>query len=303
MSAVSRFDCFPSDFLNGIVGRTADEIALYTVVLMLQYDRGGPVPVAGHERELVVRAGLTRGRFDKALASLVALDKLKVENGHTWNTRAERELARIAEKIAKNRENSEKGGNSTKEKFDRLRKENNDGDRPSGQPNGQPKIGPNPPSPVPRPPATAADAAAATPPPPALDDLRKACVEAAGRDFTKGFGLIVELATVHPVETRILPIIRECVADMATRGEKAHSWAYFAEAISDPLRDAPAPAAPLVEFVWCEKGSPEFERGNAARVARGEPPWKGVPSRNQGSQIGASFPAADVRAPVDAATG
>lgn len=143
--------------------------------------------------------------------------------------------------------------------------------------------------------ATAANAAAATPPPPALDDLRKACVEAAGRDFSKGFGLIVELATVHPVETRILPIIRECVADMVTRGEKAHSWAYFAEAISDPLRDAPAQAAPLVEFVWCEKGTPEFERGNAARVARGEPPWRGVPSRNQGDRIGASFPAADVR--------
>ena len=142
--------------------------------------------------------------------------------------------------------------------------------------------------------ATAANAAAATLPPPALDDLRKVCVEAAGRDFTKGFGLIVELATVHPVETRILPIIRECVADMATRGEKAHSWAYFAEAISDPLRVAPAQSAPLVEFVWCEKGSPEFERGNAARVARGEDPWRGLPSRHHG-RIGASFPAADVR--------
>ena len=294
MSAVSRFDCFPSDFLNGIVGRTADEIALYTVVLMLQYDRGGPVPVAGHERELVVRAGLTRGRFDKALASLVALDKLKVENGHTWNPRAERELARIAEKIAKNRENSEKGGNSTKEKFDRLRKENNDGDRPNGQPNGQPKIGPNPPSPVPRPPATAAKAAAAGPPPLGLDDLRRLCVEAAGRDFPKGFGLIVELYTQHSLEDRILPIIRDATADAEKAGETIRTWAYFAQPISDPLRASPGAPAPLVAHVWCEAGSPEFERGNAARIARGEEPWRGLPSRHH-DRKGASFPAADVR--------
>lgn len=294
MSAVSRFDCFPSDFLNGIVGRTADEIALYTVVLMLQYDHGGAVPLAGHEREFVVRAGLTRKRFEKALASLVALGKLHVESGVVWNSRASREIEKISEKLAKNRENSELGGISTKRKFEAIRNENKGGVGPSGWPNGWPKQGPNPPSPVPLPSATAANAAAATPPP-ALDDLRKACIEAAGRDFSKGFGLIVELATVHPVETRILPIIRECVADMTTRGEKAHSWAYFAEAIMDEHRAAPPAPAPLVEHVWCEKGSPEFERGNAARVARGEIPWSGFPSRHHGGSVGASFPASDVR--------
>lgn len=42
MSGVPRFDCYPSDFLNGIIGLNADEIAIYTVVMMLQYDRGGP---------------------------------------------------------------------------------------------------------------------------------------------------------------------------------------------------------------------------------------------------------------------
>lgn len=142
-------------------------------------------------------------------------------------------------------------------------------------------------------PATAASAAAA-PPPLGLDELRRLCVEAAGQDFSKGFGLIVELSAAHPVEDRILPIIREAVADAAKAGDPIRSWAYFAQAISDPLRTSPGAPAPLVEFVWCEAGSPEFERGNAARIARGEEPWRGLPSRHH-DRKGASFPAADVR--------
>lgn len=148
----------------------------------------------------------------------------------------------------------------------------------------------------PSPSAPAAKAAAAGPPPLDLNELRRACVEAAGQDFTKGFGMIAELAEAgHSVEDRIVPIIREAAADLATRGEKARSWAYFAEAIMDEHRAAPAAPAPLVEHVWCEKGTPEFERGNAARVARGEAPWSGFPSRHHNGAVGASFPASDVR--------
>ena len=147
-----------------------------------------------------------------------------------------------------------------------------------------------------QPQATAAKAAAAAPPPLDLNELRRSCVEAAGQDFTKGFGMIAELAEAgHSVEDRILPIIREAAADLAARGEKARSWAYFAEAIMDEHRAAPAAPAPLVEHVWCEKGSTEFERGNAARVARGEVPWSGFPSRHHNGAVGASFPASDVR--------
>jgi hypothetical protein len=34
MTGVFRFDCYPLDFLIGIVGLTGDEIAAYTVVMM-----------------------------------------------------------------------------------------------------------------------------------------------------------------------------------------------------------------------------------------------------------------------------
>lgn len=153
MAGSSRFDCYPSDFLNGVIGMRAEEIAAYTVVLMLQYDRGEPVLYEGRERELAIRCGLTQGRLAKAIENLVSLDKLELVSGKLQNRRALREIEKIRERIEKNRENSAKGGESTRAKFEGKDKENNDAIGPTGQPTGQPKIGPIPSSPVPRPPS------------------------------------------------------------------------------------------------------------------------------------------------------
>ena len=104
MNGVSRFDCYPSDFLNGIIGLTADDIAVYTVIIMLQYDRGGPVRYIGYEREIFVRAGLTRKRLTISVDSLIERGKLsKTEDGKAlFNERTEKELTKIAERISKN---------------------------------------------------------------------------------------------------------------------------------------------------------------------------------------------------------
>jgi hypothetical protein len=128
---------------------TADQIAVYTVVLLLQYDRGEAVLYKGRERELAIRSGMSRGRLEKAVADLVELGKLQAEAGSIWNTRAKQELAKISERISKNAENSAKGGNVTREKFEALRNEINGHDRPTGQPIGQPSLGPNSPPPPP----------------------------------------------------------------------------------------------------------------------------------------------------------
>jgi uncharacterized protein YdaU (DUF1376 family) len=149
MSGVARFDCYPSDLLNGLIGMTADQIAVYTVVLLLQYDRGEPVLLEGRERELAIRAGLTRGRLDKAVADLLRLGKLQSNCGRIWNKRASEELAKIRERIAKNRENSERGGNATRQKFEEKTKENNEDIGPTGQPSGQPSGRPYSPPPLP----------------------------------------------------------------------------------------------------------------------------------------------------------
>ena len=148
MAGVSRFDCFPSDFLNGTVGMTADQIAVYTVVLMLQYDRGEHVIYIGREREVAMRSGMTKKRLERAVGELIELGKLHTDGGTIFNRRADKEIEKIRDKIEKNRENSEKGGNATRDKYYRRPLENNASTGPTGHPSGQPS-----PSPIPRPPS------------------------------------------------------------------------------------------------------------------------------------------------------
>jgi hypothetical protein len=134
MGGVSRFDCYPSDFLNGIIGLTADQIATYTVVMMMIYDRGKAIAYVGRERELQVRAGLTRTRLDKAIAHLVENGKLSVVDGCLENRRTQQELEKIRERIEKNRENSEKGGFASKRNWNAKHNENNGAIGPIGTP-------------------------------------------------------------------------------------------------------------------------------------------------------------------------
>ena len=94
MAGASRFDCYPSDFLNGVIGLRGDEIAAYTVVIMLQYDRGFPVAYLGRERELQVRSGLTKGRLRKAINRLVEIDKLRIECGALFDCKVSIEIER-----------------------------------------------------------------------------------------------------------------------------------------------------------------------------------------------------------------
>ncbi len=151
MTGVARFDCYPSDLLNGLIGLTSDQIAVYVVILLLQYDRGEAVRIDGREHELAIRSGLTRGRLTKAVAELARMGKLQQRDGLVWNGRAEEELSKIRARILRNAENSAKGGHSTRLKFEAFRNEINDGDRPVGQPVGQPSLGSNSPPPPPLP--------------------------------------------------------------------------------------------------------------------------------------------------------
>jgi uncharacterized protein YdaU (DUF1376 family) len=151
MSGTSRFDCFPSDFLNGVIGMSADQISAYTVILMLQYDRGGPVRYESREREIATRSGMPKGRLVSAVEKLLDLGKLSLENGCLVNARATAELAKIEEKRAKNRENSEKGGIATRGKFEKKVNDYSGDDRPTGGPTVGPKQGPIPSTPYPLP--------------------------------------------------------------------------------------------------------------------------------------------------------
>lgn len=126
-------------------------------------------------------------------------------------------------------------------------------------------------------------------PPP---DFQKLCEQAAGASYPKGFGTIIEAVRAGAdIRTRVLPMIGAMAREAREKGRTITSWAYFAPAISDENRPTPGT---LIAYIWCEVGSIEFDRGNAARAARGEKPLRDLPSRHH-DRKGASFPAADVR--------
>lgn len=128
MAGVARFDCYPSDFLNGVIGLSGDEIAAYTIIMMLQYDRGVPVTYVGREHELSVRSGLPKGRLSKAIENLEGMGKFVRIEGALSIPRTEKELGKISERIRKNSENSLNGGEATKKKWEQLRNENKEGE-------------------------------------------------------------------------------------------------------------------------------------------------------------------------------
>jgi len=90
MSSIPYVQFYPSDFLAGIAGLTPDEIAVYTVVLMLIYDSNGSV------REdidaLSWRVRMRRDRCRKVIDELVSRGKLDREDGLLCNKRAEKEI-------------------------------------------------------------------------------------------------------------------------------------------------------------------------------------------------------------------
>jgi hypothetical protein len=265
---VPRFDCYPSDALNGMIGLTADQIAVYWVVLLLQYDRGGPVQMHGRERELAVRSGMSRGRLAKAVDGLVQLGKLQLENGAILNPRAAEELQKIEKIYAKNRANSKKGGEATAQKFFRKDNENNGHDRPRGMPNGAPTPRVlHPPSsilhpPIDNKPAAAKTAARDEEPPPHVrrEEFEAACEQASQLIGLRNFDAIMGEIEKGAEPDRILSVLRERGKEIAKlpSSNKPTSWAYFLPAIRDPARRG-ALAAKSVPMVFIVEGSPAWK--------------------------------------------
>jgi uncharacterized protein YdaU (DUF1376 family) len=107
------FQCYPADFLSGIVDLEPDEIAVYTVVLMLIYDRGGAIP--DDRKSLARRCHMTPKRLSNSLDHLVEMGKLQIENGSLTNPRAAKEIEKFRKKSEKNAENISKRWNRDKE--------------------------------------------------------------------------------------------------------------------------------------------------------------------------------------------
>ena len=106
-NASAYFKCYPSDFLQGVLGLEPDQIAVYTVILMLIYDRGEPI--ADDSRSLSWRCRMDVRRFKNVVDSLVEDGKLTRRDGLLSNLRAEkvisyrRDVAEMQSRNAKQR--------------------------------------------------------------------------------------------------------------------------------------------------------------------------------------------------------
>src|SRR6266436_4338308 len=83
MARVPWVRWFPSDFLNGIVGLHAFEIAVYTVILNLIYDNNGPI--RDDVNRIARRVGIRSDHCDGVIS----------------NSRADRELTERTSKVLK----------------------------------------------------------------------------------------------------------------------------------------------------------------------------------------------------------
>ena len=81
---------YPSDWLTGTRGMTAAEMGVYISLIMMMYEKGGPISADGSR--LARLCGLARPTFEKILAGLVDAKKVRKDGDNLFHERVENEL-------------------------------------------------------------------------------------------------------------------------------------------------------------------------------------------------------------------
>jgi uncharacterized protein YdaU (DUF1376 family) len=251
------FKCYQADFLSGILGLEPEEIAVYTVVLMQIYDRGGAVP--DDRKSLAWRCRLSGKKLNAALDRLIEIGKLTLIDGRLSNPRAEDEIEKLREKSEKNSQNISKRWNDRRASEKEKPSKNND---PPIRPNGG-GITDEIPTRSQKLEARSSVASEVVKPTKAdLDRTEAALREAAGlkEDPSPGlFNLAPILGLIdagYRLDEDVLPAIRA----VAASGRKGRVWSYYVPAVTDAAKartqagasPAPAPQKPAEtpESTW-----------------------------------------------------
>ncbi|MBB6262141.1 uncharacterized protein YdaU (DUF1376 family) [Paenochrobactrum gallinarii] len=107
---IPYFDFYPSDFMHGVRGLSAQEVGVYTMLLCRIYEENGPVEF--HIMRLSTYCGMRENTFTKVVDKLVDLGKLDLVDGMLSNHRAEVEISSRANKL----KNNSKAGKASAEK-------------------------------------------------------------------------------------------------------------------------------------------------------------------------------------------
>lgn len=107
---IPYFDFYPSDFMHGVRGLSAQEVGVYTMMLCRIYEENGPVEF--HVMRLSTYCGMRESTFVKTVEKLIELGKLQRVEGKITNHRAEAEISSRAKKL----KNNSKAGKASAEK-------------------------------------------------------------------------------------------------------------------------------------------------------------------------------------------
>ena len=265
------FKCYQGDFLSGILGLEPDEIAVYTVVLMMIYDRGGAVP--DDRKGLAWRCRLSAKRLNTALDRLIELGKLSLIEGRLSNERAAEEIEKLREKSEKNSQNISKRWNRHGSGETEKPKEingppirTNDGGITDVIPTRSQKLearssiaNGEPPTP---PPDDRPQAASPKRGKPDLDGIEAALREAAGlqEDPSPGLFNLAPILGLIDAGYRLDEDIVPAVRSVAASGRKGRVWTYYVPAVTEAAKartqagasPAPAPQKPAEtpESTW-----------------------------------------------------
>ena len=110
---IPYFDFYPSDFMHGVRGLSAQEVGVYTMMLCRIYEENGPVEY--HVMRLATYCGMREATFVKTVEKLIELGKLELVDGMISNHRAEAEISSRAHKLKIN----SKAGKASAEKRQR----------------------------------------------------------------------------------------------------------------------------------------------------------------------------------------
>lgn len=104
------FRFYPSDFMNGVRGLSAQEVGVYTMILCRIYEESAPIEY--HALRLATYCGMREKTFVQVLEKLIDLGKISLKNGMISNSRAEDEITSRANDLKIN----SKAGKASAEK-------------------------------------------------------------------------------------------------------------------------------------------------------------------------------------------
>lgn len=112
------FRFYPSDFMDGVRGMTAQEVGLYTMLLCRMYEADGPIE--NNTFRLATYCGMREKTFSATLEKLILLGKILVTDEGLTNNRAEEEISNRARDV----KNSIAAGKASAEKRQQNQRNN-----------------------------------------------------------------------------------------------------------------------------------------------------------------------------------